>query len=176
VDSMQFNVSQLLKESAGTERRYTFEEQERRFEEQGGAIRGSARLMRTADGVLVVAEIETRVAVSCSRCLAQFDHPVMFKMADEYIPSVDLVSGGRLSPSADGSFSIDARHVLDLSEAVGQHATLTLPMKPLCAPDCAGLCSTCGVNLNQTECGCVDNETDSRWSELKALGLQLGSR
>ena len=32
---------------------------------------------------------------------------------------------------------------------------LALPMKPLCAEACRGLCPQCGANLNRPQCGCA---------------------
>ena len=172
---MQFNVSELLKSPAGTERRYTFREEDRRFEEQAAEIRGTARLMRTAFGILVMAEIETGVGFDCSRCLARFVQPVRFEMAEEFSPTVDVVSGRRLPHPADGCFGIDPHHILDLGEAVGQYAMFSVPMKPLCSTDCRGLCQSCGANLNQASCDCPTTRVESRWAELEGLSLRIGN-
>ena len=42
---------------------------------------------------------------------------------------------------------------------------------PLCNPDCAGLCATCGANHNLTRCECVTSEIDPRWAALRSLEL-----
>ena len=42
-------------------------------------------------------------------------------------------------------------------------------MKALCKKDCAGLCPTCGKNLNQGKCDCPDDNIDPRWSKLADL-------
>jgi uncharacterized protein len=31
---------------------------------------------------------------------------------------------------------------------------LEIPMKPLCSPECRGLCPRCGANLNTETCAC----------------------
>ena len=46
---------------------------------------------------------------------------------------------------------------------------LALPLAPLCRPDCAGLCPTCGADLNAGECSCPRGEVDPRWAALDAL-------
>ena len=172
---MQFNVSQLLKEPPGTERRYSFQEEERRFEELAADVHGAVRLMRGDQGILVMAEIETAVGCVCSRCLNRFVEPVSLQITEEFLPTLDVTSGARLSPADDGSFTIDAQHILDLGDAVRQYAVLAAPMKPLCAADCAGLCPTCGANFNQGQCGCPTTQADSRWAKLEGLGLRLGN-
>ena len=170
---MLFNVSQLLKSSSGEERRYTFQEEGRRFQDQAADIRGSARLMRSLQGILVMAEIETGIACSCSRCLGKFVLPVSFHMEEEFLPEIDVDTGVRLSPPPEPSYTIDPHHMLDLSDALGQYAIAAAPMKPLCAADCKGLCPTCGQNMNQDPCDCAATQVDSRWAKLEGLGLQL---
>ena len=46
---------------------------------------------------------------------------------------------------------------------------MALPMKPLCKPDCKGLCPSCGKDLNLGACGCTHETIDPRWEALKAL-------
>jgi uncharacterized protein len=42
---------------------------------------------------------------------------------------------------------------LDVIDLLREQFQLALPMKPLCAESCRGLCPHCGANLNRTECG-----------------------
>jgi uncharacterized protein len=46
---------------------------------------------------------------------------------------------------------------------------LSLPMKPLCAEDCKGLCPVCGTNLNRGTCQCQRSWDDPRFAALKNL-------
>ncbi len=50
---------------------------------------------------------------------------------------------------------------------------LNIPMKPLCRPDCKGLCPTCGADRNETACSCEEPTADSRWAALAALKSRL---
>ena len=79
---------------------------------------------------------------------------------------------GRLEAqvAAAGALRIDAEQVLDLSEAVRQYRETALPMQPLCRPGCAGLCPTCGRDLNLGACSCPEEPADARWSALAELG------
>jgi uncharacterized protein len=52
---------------------------------------------------------------------------------------------------------------------VRQYALLAIPMKPLCREGCAGLCPTCGRNLNQGPCDCPPQVLDPRLSGLRKL-------
>ena len=41
---------------------------------------------------------------------------------------------------------------------------VSLPLRVLCREDCKGLCTVCGQDLNQRECGCERKPTDPRWA------------
>ena len=46
---------------------------------------------------------------------------------------------------------------------------LDLPAAPLCRDDCAGLCPSCGIDLNQFTCSCDMSIPDPRWDALREL-------
>ncbi|MBA7643109.1 hypothetical protein ES703_50820 [subsurface metagenome] len=166
---MQINVSQLLKEPIGATRDYRVSEIVD-ITGDGRMVQGEVKLLRTHRGILVRGVLRTEVELTCSRCLSPFNFPVTLNIGEEYIPTVDVVSGVPLSsPEEPGSFIIDEHHVIDLTEAIRQYSLLVIPMKPLCREDCAGLCPNCGHNLNRGHCGCPQQEADPRWSELSKL-------
>ncbi|MCK4236882.1 MAG: DUF177 domain-containing protein, partial [Candidatus Krumholzibacteria bacterium] len=57
----------------------------------------------------------------------------------------------------------------DIFPRVREAVILELPMKFLCSENCKGLCSRCGANLNEGDCGCNLRSGDSRWDVLKKL-------
>jgi uncharacterized protein len=97
------------------------------------------------------------------------DVPITFSMEDEYLPSIDVVSGAHLTVTPE-AFSINENHILDLEEAFKQYMVTATPMKLLCRTDCIGLCPTCGQNLNNKNCSCLSTITDQRWSKLVKQG------
>lgn len=58
---------------------------------------------------------------------------------------------------------------LDLRALCYTEVVLRLPTKHLCREDCKGLCSRCGADLNQGDCGCPKTEIDPRLEALKSL-------
>jgi len=56
-----------------------------------------------------------------------------------------------------------------LAPIAEERVQVALPMKPLCRPDCKGLCVECGKDLNLGPCGCAHESVDPRWEALKAL-------
>jgi len=173
---MQINVSQLLKESIGSSREYKIDELvDIAGDERGSTTSGDISLLRTQRGILVRGELCTGLELTCSRCLSTFRSPLNINFEEEYVQTVDVNNGLPLELSGEpGSFTIDAHHVIDLSEAIRQYALLAIPMKPLCRVDCAGICPECGRNLNQGPCGCLVQTVDPRWSKL--MDLQQSSK
>lgn len=86
-------------------------------------------------------------------------------------PSSSASSSGSSSASSGGESSrgdrgLDADDLnvsfyradrLPLRDTLWEQIHLALPVKPLCAPDCRGLCPTCGANRNTVRrCGCAE--------------------
>ncbi len=163
---MQINVSQQLKEPIGSTRNYTVDEITD-IAGNNSVVQGEVRLLRTDRGILAQSTLQTEIEFTCSRCLSPFGYPITLNIEEEYFPIADIISGAPLSlPEESSCFTIDAHHILDLTEAIRQYALLALPLKPLCVTDCAGLCPSCGHNLNQGACNCPPQEIDPRWSGL----------
>ena len=168
---MQINVSQLLQEPIGSKRDYQVNEVvDSTGDGKGSLIQGECILLRTQRSILTKCALNTEVELTCSRCLSPFHHPLKLDFEEEYLPTVDVVSGMPLSPSEEvGAFTIDEHHIIDLTEAIRQYTLLAVPMKPLCHEECAGLCQNCGHNLNQGPCDCPAHDIDPRWSKLTKL-------
>jgi uncharacterized protein len=166
---LQINVSQLLKDPIGSIREYDVNDV---IDITGteGRTEGKVTLTRTDRGILVNGMVRMEVELTCSRCLSLCSYPLTLRIAEEYFPTIDIMtSAPMLLPDDSGCFTIDEHHVLDLTETIRQYAILAIPMKPLCRENCAGLCPSCGHNLNQGECSCPLLDIDPRWVALRKL-------
>jgi uncharacterized protein len=167
---MQINVAQLLKSSIGAERKYDIDEAID-FQNNKLDVKGEVKLTRTDRGILVDCKINTEVELECCRCLEPFHFPLSIHFEEEYFPTIDVLSGLPL-PSSDENAeaaAIDRNHIIDLDDTIRQYALLGIPMKPLCREECAGLCPTCGQNLNRGCCECQVEATDPRLAPLMKL-------
>ncbi len=159
---MQTNVSGLLKSSIGATRNYRVSNTVN-ISGSDSLVQGDVSLVRTNRGILVKATLHTGVEVSCGRCLSLFRAPLTLEIEEEYFPVINIDSGIPQSlPDEPGCFTINGQHILDLTEAVRQYALLAIPMKLLCREDCAGLCPTCGHDLNKGPCQCSSQEIEHR--------------
>ena len=69
----------------------------------------------------------------------------------------------------DGEFVVVPDDQLDADQLLTEDILLDVPSKFLCSPGCKGLCPVCGKNLNQGDCGCVQEQVDPRLAVLKDL-------
>ncbi|MCH8185783.1 MAG: DUF177 domain-containing protein [Chloroflexi bacterium] len=168
---MYLNVSQLLRESSGANRSFQVDEPLTLAEGTKATVRGTVRLLRTDRGIWVSAALESEAIVSCSRCLTDHAQPVHMLIEEEFFTRWDggPAAGTASELSGDEHCRIDEDHVLDLTETIRQFYSLEVPMQPVCRRDCAGICLTCGVNLNETRCGCDAAPPDPRWGALLEL-------
>ncbi len=166
---LQMNVAQLLKEPIGSTREMDVNDA---IDIAGpdSEVEGTVKLIRTDTGILAQGRVQAKIELTCGRCLGVSRHRLTLGIEGEYFPTTDVVTGApQAAPEEPGAFVIDRDHELDLTEAIGQYAALAMPMKPLCRPDCAGLCPTCGGNLNLGDCGCPPEPPDRRWAALSKL-------
>jgi uncharacterized protein len=166
--SLQYNVAGLLKEPVGETRDVRIDASAR-LGDSLQRISGKAQLLRTPRGILVGAALDGELTDECSRCLKPISQNVHLEIEEEFVQTVDIDSGRRLAEGADpDDFRIDSHHVLDLEDAVRQYWSTALPIQVLCGPECRGLCSRCGADLNVGPHEC-DTPIDERWSALGAL-------
>lgn len=166
---MRFNVAQLLKEGVGARRSYAVEGKSGVIDalNRQRSVVGQANVLRTPAGILVHCHVTIEMEASCSRCLEPFTLKLSLQINEEFFPTADVHSGALLPPPDDAAaFTIDESHLLDLTEAVRQYALLAEPMKPVCTPNCLGLCPTCGRNRNLGPCSCPAEPADPRWAPL----------
>lgn len=80
--------------------------------------------------------IEAKLSLTCCRCLC------------EYMQN--------FSKKFKFNFAIDkTTQFIDTTDSIREELFLSYPLKPLCRPDCKGLCSICGGNLNEGGCFCA---------------------
>jgi uncharacterized protein len=118
----------------------------------------------------VAGHLEGALEVTCSRCLEAFALRVAPEFDLGYVSRTENVGEGEREVNEDDlttAFYSDDQ--IDLGELIAEQFHLAMPMKPLCAEDCKGLCAQCGTNLNIGACNCSHHWTDPRLAALKEL-------
>lgn len=141
--------------------------------ELAGPLDADLRLQRTNRGILVHGRVRAPLRRTCARCTDPFVEEVTVEIDEEFLPSVDPVTGQAVPLEAvDAETSrIDDHHEIQLDRILRDELALTEPMVPLCRPDCPGLCPECGERFDRGDHGHAAAEIDPRLAGLAALLL-----
>jgi len=129
-------------------------------------IEARLRIESVVEGVLVTGPVNAPVAYRCARCLKPLCADVVVDVCELF------VAPGHEAPPEEETYEIEGREI-DLEPMLRDNIALALPLNPICREDCAGLCATCGRDLNTGACDCTDEELDPRWAGLSELRDKL---
>ena len=97
MDAMLFNVAQLMKSDVGTSFVTDFQEEDEVTLDDAfkvvGPLEGHARMRRTNQGLLVDGWVDLTLKLNCTRCLKDFDQHMHVTFAEQFYPTVDVVTG-----------------------------------------------------------------------------------
>jgi uncharacterized protein len=98
--------------------------------------------------------VATSLLLQCDRCL----EPYSWELSKNFriFLSLSPFKGGVDVELSEDDLNLEFLHgnFLELEQVVKEQIILSLPMKTLCSPECKGLCSICGSNLNLKTCSC----------------------
>jgi uncharacterized protein len=124
----------------------------------GAPVEVDLVLESLTDGATVSGTVRTVWTGTCRRCLGPAEGRVVAEVHELY----------QAHPTSEDAFAFDGEQI-DLEPMVRELVLMELPLAPLCRDDCAGLCPTCGADLNAGPCGCARDVRDPRWAALDAL-------
>jgi uncharacterized protein len=129
-------------------------------------IRGELILESLSEGILASGRLEGAFALRCARCLREFERGFAVDLHELFVEF----------PHEDSDeYPLDPEGFLEPEQMVRDVVGVELPFAPVCRPDCRGLCSRCGGDLNLGGCTCVEPQIDPRWEGLEALLDELQS-
>ncbi|MEW6614991.1 MAG: DUF177 domain-containing protein [Thermodesulfobacteriota bacterium] len=133
------------------------------------------KVTRSGRNVFVHGNISTNFVMKCSRCLKDFDCPIIisnFKYT--FCPAEDKEVGDDLELSSeDLEFSFYIGEEINISQVILEQVILAIPFKPLCHDLCRGLCYKCGMDLNKEVCKCSkENKFNIGFSKLRDLKVE----
>ncbi len=131
---------------------------------EGTDLELDLRMESVVEGVLVTGAVSAEAQGECSRCLQPLRQTVDVHLTELYAYPESTTEQ---TTEEDEVRRVDG-DLIDLTEAVTDALVLELPLQPLCAEDCAGLCAECGVRLAIAEPGHGHETIDPRWAALSA--------
>jgi uncharacterized protein len=103
---------------------------------EGSELALDVQLEGVHEGVLATVAVQAPVAGECARCLEPVTGVTETRFRELF----------GYEASEEGGYVLDG-DLLDLEPALRDALVLELPLAPLCAEDCPGLCVECGVRL-----------------------------
>ncbi|MBQ0027376.1 MAG: DUF177 domain-containing protein [Lachnospiraceae bacterium] len=130
-------------------------------------LKDSSPIVMEATGIeqgkaRVTCKYSCKVILNCDRCLKPVEHSIDVN-ADIVVFSPDYTG------EEEEACEFMDGYKLDMDEFILSEMLLDWPSKILCREDCKGICTVCGKDLNNGECGCdrfVPNAAFAGLSEL----------
>jgi uncharacterized protein len=138
-----------------------------------------AAARRAAADIYLEGRVEGELALECGRCLARYRQRLCepFRLvlepagtrepADPEAARALRETGLCLEDEFETGWYRGAE--IQLDAVCLEVISLALPVQPLCKAECAGLCSRCGKDLNQGDCGCEEVRPPSPFDVLATL-------
>ena len=123
--------------------------------------------------IRVKGQVETSVALNCSRCLAGFNTDIVSNFTIYFTRSTGVVEEDEVELAEEDLLSVTYDgDVIDLTNEIAEQVLLELPYKPLCSEDCLGLCPVCGGDRNSSACDCMDKKSTMAFSSLRGFKVK----
>jgi len=129
-------------------------------------VRAEVTLRKVGDEIFIKGRLTARLSFTCGRCLSPYEYPVDSRFDLVYLPEeMDLVKE-ELDEDDINRMFYDNRQV-DLQAVVLEQLNLTFPPKPLCSPNCEGICAVCGKLRRHGRCDFADKVSEAPVQKLK---------
>jgi uncharacterized protein len=107
--------------------------------------------------------INADVEIPCDRCLEPFLSKIDVMIEQIYHLGADDLGSDEIIVLPENSKEIN------ITDIIQEAIVLNRQIKQVCQDECKGLCSNCGINLNEKECDCHLGNVDPRLEKLKSL-------
>ena len=121
------------------------------------------RVESATEGVFVSGTAHADVAGECARCLEPTGYPLTVRLG-ELFAYPDTATEATTDPDEVSRVVDD---LVDTEEMVRDAVLLALPLAPLCADDCTGLCPDCGGRWAELDPRHSHATMDPRWAALR---------
>jgi len=109
---------------------------------------------RDKDKVRAKGHIRTVLSLRCVNCLENFEMTVNSKFDIILFPVYLVKAEDNALTNEEMEYIFFDGEEIDVEKILMEQVNLFIPFNPLCSPDCKGICSNCGANLNYEKCQC----------------------
>jgi uncharacterized protein len=161
-EAFRINIGFIVYKNVGYSREFEFNFQNIHFLDLDlENLTGYARFSKTSNGIVVNGDFKAETVLQCVRCLESYNQEVTAQFTELYAFTPDTI--------AESGLLVPESGIIDLTEIIRDEMILSIPISPLCSPNCKGLCPICGGNLNKVKCNHQVETIDPRLSVLKDL-------
>jgi len=129
-------------------------------------VRTEVTVRKVGEEIFIKGRLTARLTFVCSRCLTPYEYPVDSCFDLIYLPEeADLVKD-ELDEDDINRMFYDNRQI-DLKSVVLEQLNLTFSPKPLCSPNCEGICAVCGKLRRHGRCDCADRVSGAAVQKIK---------
>lgn len=136
-------------------------------------VRLAGCVERVERGVELTARLTATLGLQCSRCLGPFEQALDTEVGLTLVHASPFSACDTALSESDAALFHAPEGKADLGDIASEQIHLNLELKPLCCPDCKGLCPACGGNRNRLECGCTNEQLDARLAPLLEFKKRL---
>lgn len=115
--------------------------------------------------VMIEGGTNISLTLFCNRCLKELNYPMEITISREV--DFNLTEEERTEGLDETNYIIG--YNLDVDTLIYDEVLIGFPMKLLCSEDCKGLCTNCGINLNEKTCDCDTFGYDPRMSKIRDI-------
>lgn len=127
------------------------------------------RLEAVMEGILVSGTVRGRAVGECVRCLDEVVEPLDVTVQELYVYP-DRARAAVEEGEDEEEIRVLDGDLVDVEDVVRDAVVTTLPFRPVCSPDCPGLCPQCGARLADPENADHTHEVlDPRWAQLDRM-------
>ncbi|GAA2150039.1 uncharacterized protein FHX52_0229 [Humibacillus xanthopallidus] len=135
----------------------------------GSPVELAVRLESVVEGVLLTGSVTGTATGACVRCLDPVELSVDGTFQELFAYTDRAAHHHEVGADADEDVVHElVGDLIDLEPVLRDAVVPTLPFKPMCRPDCPGLCSECGARLAEDPDHHHD-VFDPRWSALRGM-------
>jgi len=119
-------------------------------------LRAHLVLEGISGGIVARGRVAVTARHTCRRCLAEWSEPLEVEVLEV------------VSSDEEAEYRLQGQEA-DLEPPLRDAVLLSLPLRPLCRPDCLGLCAVCGADLNTGSCPGHDEPPGTAFAPLRDL-------
>ncbi len=133
----------------------------------------NARLNVAGESIVLRGRVKGKITMPCGACIEPVEISLTAPLNVTFVPEGEEDDEREEDSAVLDDFEVSPHdgQYIEIAQLIRENLILNLPYAPRCREGCRGLCSTCGANRNEVDCGHTEKQVDPRLSALSKLKL-----